>query len=159
MAIETKPTDKTAKPAKLPPLELSDNPEKKKLIADYREAHPGKEEFYTRLVKENPERAVSSLLLKDAEYYKLRMNYLLNQLPEARAFYAAQTPEAKARIDRQIANSKPFYRDTDFVEAALRESGRQGFKATVKQGPSGPEVGKVVPMPNVPAASAPKMAV
>lgn len=166
MAIETKPTDRTAKGAKPPPMEFTDNPEKQKMIEDFRTAHPTKEEYYTRLVKENPQRAVRAFLLKDAEFYKLRVSYLTNQLPSARAFYDAQTPEARARIDRQLVNSKPFYRDTDFVEAVLRESGRQGLKAVAPQGPggpsmalSGPDAGKVVPMPNPPGAGTPpKMA-
>lgn len=162
MAIETKPTDRTAKGAKPPPLEFTDTPEKQKLIESFRADHPNKEEYYTRLVKENPQRAVRSLLLKDAEYYKLRTNYLTNQLPSARAFYDAQTPEARARIDRQLVNSKPFYRDADFVEAVIRESGRQGIKAAAPQHPggpsmamSGPDAGKVVHMPNPPAAATP----
>ncbi|MFZ5496010.1 MAG: hypothetical protein ACOZE5_11845 [Verrucomicrobiota bacterium] len=166
MAIETKPTERPARGAKPPPLEFTDNPEKQKMIEDYRAAHPTKEDYYLRLVKENPERAVRAFLLKDAEYYKLRTSYLTNQLPSARAFYDAQTPEARARIDRQLVNSKPFYRDADFVEAVLRESGRQGLRATATQGPggpsmslSGPDAGKVVPMPNPPGtATPPKMA-
>lgn len=166
MAIETKPTDKTAKGAKPPPLEFTDNAEKQKLIEDFRTAHPTKEEYYGRLVKENPQRAVRALLLKDAEYYKLRVTYLTNQLPSARAFYDAQTPETRARIDRQLANSKPFYRDTDFVEAVIRESGRQGIKAAAALNPggpsmamSGPDAGKVVQMPNPPGTGTPpKMA-
>ncbi len=162
MAIDTKPTDRPARGAKTSPLEFTDNPEKQKLIEDFRASHPNKEEYYTRLVKENPARAVSTLLLKDAEYYRLRVTYLTNQLPAARAFYDAQAPEARARIDRQLVNSKPFYRDADFVEAVLRESGRQGLKATVvpaQGGPSmamsGPDAGKVIPMPNPPALGTP----
>lgn len=162
MAIDTKPTDRPARGAKPAPLEFTDNPEKQRMIEDYRVAHPTKEEYYQRLVKENPERAVRTFLLKDAEYYKVRTSYLTNQLPSAQAFYDAQTPEARARIDRQLANSKPFYRDADFVEAVLRESGRQGLRATAAQQPggpsialSGPDAGKVVPMPNPPATGTP----
>lgn len=164
MAIDKKPTDKSNMAAKQPPLEFSTNPEKEKLIENYKAAQPKKVEYYTRLVAEYPDRAISSLLLKDAELYKSRTGYLANQLPQARAFYDAQAPEARARIDRQLANVKPFYRDKEFVDAVLFEIGRKGIRTSGTPAPSNTQVGteteKVVHMPaQVGTGTPPKIAV
>lgn len=165
MAIETKPTDKAAKSEKLPPLQFRNNPDVKKRIDDYKAANPDDVTYYTRLVKEYPERAIDALFYKDLQRHENEMRLVNKQLPQARAFYDAQTPEAKARIDADLQGVSPFYRDKAFVSAALREKDRQARKefatpATSATPPApGTEGGKVVPMPNQAAGAAPKMAV
>lgn len=162
MAIETKP-DKSTKAEKLPPLQFRNNPEVKKRIDDYKAANPDDVTYYTRLVKENPERAIDALFYKDMQRHENDMRLINKQLPQARAFYNAQAPEAKARIDADLQGVEPFYRDKAFVSAALREKDRQARREFASPAPSttppGTEAGRVVPMPSQPAAGAPpKMA-
>lgn len=164
MAIETKP-DKSTKAEKPQPLPLRNNPEIKKRIDEYKAANPDDVTYYTRLVKEHPERAVDALFYKDMQRHENEMRLVNKQLPQARAFYNAQTPEAKARIDADLQGVEPFYRDKAFVSAALREKDRQARREFASPAPSttppapGNEAGKVVPMPDQPAAGAhPKVA-
>ncbi len=164
MAIETKP-DKSTKAEKLPPLQFRNNPEVKKRIDDYKAANPDDVTYYTRLVKEHPERAIDALFYKDLQRHENEMRLVNKQLPQARAFYNAQAPEAKARIDADLHGVEPFYRDKAFVSAALREKDRQARREFASPAPSttppapGTEAGKVVPMPDQPAAGAhPKVA-
>lgn len=165
MAIETKPTEKPAKGEKAQPLQFRNNPEVKKRIDDYKAANPDDVLYYTRLVKEHPERAIDALFYKDLQRHESEMRLITKQLPQARAFYDAQAPEAKARIDADLEGVQPFYRDKAFVSAALREKDRQARREFANPGmsqtPPGPGTGggKVVPMPNNgAAAAAPKMA-
>lgn len=120
MAIETKP-DKSTKAEKLPPLQFRNNPEVKKRIDDYKAANPDDVTYYTRLVKEHPERAIDAMFYKDMQRHENEMRLVNKQLPQARAFYNAQAPEAKARIDADLQGVEPFYRDKAFVSAALRQ--------------------------------------
>ncbi len=150
MAIETKPS----KAEKLPPLQFRNNPEVKKRIDDYKSANPGDVTYYTRLVKEYPDRAIDALFYKDMQRHENDMRLVNKQLPQARVFYDAQTPEAKARIDADLQGVEPFYRDKAFVSAALREKDRQARRefTTPTPGATPPTPGntasKVIPMPN-----------
>lgn len=128
MAIETKPTDRTVKTEKPPPLQFRDNPEVKKRIDAHKAANPQDVTYYTRLVKENPERAIDSLIYKDLQRHENEMRLIQKQLPQARTFYDAQTAAAKARIDADLQGVEPYYRDKAFVQAVFRESDRQTRK-------------------------------
>lgn len=65
------------------------------------------------------------MFYKDMQRHENEMRLVNKQLPQARAFYNAQAPEAKARIDADLQGVEPFYRDKAFVSAALREKDRQ----------------------------------
>ena len=47
------------------------------------------------------------------------------QLPQAKEFYNAQTPEVQARIDAQLKEVQPYYREKAFVGEVLREMNRK----------------------------------
>ena len=160
MAIENKPDKKpeTEKPA---PLQFRDNPEVKKKIATHKAANPDDLVYYTRLVKENPERAIDTLIYRDVQKHENEMRLIEKQLPQARAFYNTQTPDAKARIDADLDGVQPYYKDKAFVSAALREKDRQARKefATPVASPNGvspapgADVSKIVPMPATPPST------
>ena len=124
MAIDPKP-DKKIETEKNKPLQFRDNPEVKKRIEAYKAANPTDVAYYTRLVREYPERAIETLLYKDVQKHESEMRLIQKQLPQAKAFYDAQTPEARARIDRDLDGVKPYYKDKAFVTAVLREKDRQ----------------------------------
>jgi hypothetical protein len=89
-------------------------------------------------VKEYPERAIETLLYKDVQKHESEMRLIEKQFPQAKAFYDAQTPEARARIDRDLDGVKPYYKDKAFVSAVLREKDRQARRelATPKAAPA-----------------------
>lgn len=122
MAIDQK-TDR--KPEEKKPLVFRDNPEVKKKIEAHKRANPDDVTYYTRLVKEYPERAIETFLYRDMQKHESDMKLIQKQMPQARAFYDAQTPEAKARIDRDLEGVNPYMKDKAFVNAVLRESDRQ----------------------------------
>jgi hypothetical protein len=121
MAIDQK--EKTE--IKLKPLVFRDNPEVKKKIEAHKKANPDDVVYYTRLVKENPERAIETFLYRDQQKHENEMRLITKQLPQARAFYNTQTADAKARIDHDIEGIDPYLKDKAFVNAALREKDRQ----------------------------------
>ena len=123
MAIDQK-KEKT-EPEKLKPLVFRDNPEIKKKIEAHKQANPDDVTYYTRLVRENPERAIETFLHRDQQKHENEMRLIQKQLPQARVFYNAQSPEGKARIDRDLEGVNPYFKDKAFVNAALREKDRQ----------------------------------
>ena len=122
MAIDQKEKTDLTKPK---PLVFRYNPEVKKKIEANKKANPDDVAYYTRLVKENPERAIETFLYRDQQKHESEMRLIMKQLPQANAFYHAQTAEAKARIDRDLEGVNPYLKDKAFVNAALREKDRQ----------------------------------
>jgi hypothetical protein len=124
MAIETKKA-KEEKAEGQKPLQFRDNPEVKKKIEAHKEANPDDVKYYTRLVNEHPQRAIDTFIYRDVQKFESEMRLIEKQLPQAKAFYDAQPAEAKARIDRDLQDVKPYYHDRQFVQATLRERDRQ----------------------------------
>jgi hypothetical protein len=125
MAIDQKPKPKNEADEKPKPLVFRDNPEVKAKIEAHKLANPNDAAYYARLVKEHPQRAVDTLVYRDVQKHESEMRLIARQLPQAKAFYDAQSPEAKARIDRDLEGVSPYYKDKTFVQAALREKDRQ----------------------------------
>lgn len=137
MAIETKPQEK--KNDKQAPLQFRDNPEVKKKIEAHKQANPDDAAYYSRLVREHPERAIDTLIYRDVQKHESEMRLIEKQLPQARAFYDKQTPEAKARIDRDLEGISPYFKDKAFVNAVFRENDRQTRSAFTRPSAGGSE--------------------
>lgn len=131
MAIDQKQKSETDKPK---PLVFRDNPEVKKKIEAHKKANPDDVLYYSRLVREYPERAIETFLYRDQQKHESEMRLIEKQLPQARAFYSAQAPEAKARIDRDLEGVSPYIKDKAFVNAALREKDRQARREFANPG-------------------------
>lgn len=134
MAIE--PKTKRPEPDSTKPLVFRDNPEVKKRIDAHRKANPSDAAYYTRLVKEHPERAIETFLYKDMQKHETEMKLIAKQLPQAKTFYDAQAPDARARIDRDMEGVQPYYHDKSFVAAALREKDRQSRREFASPSPT-----------------------
>lgn len=137
MAIDSK-KDKVTKEEPLPPLKLRDNPEIQARIKAHKEANPEDAAFYTRLVKEHPERAADTLVWKDIQRQDMEVRLMSRQLRRAQAFYDAQSPEAKARIDADLSRQEETPRQRGFLSL---------FRRNRPQGAPGAEAGNVVQMP------------
>jgi hypothetical protein len=126
MAIRTKPNESsTLSSDKESPLQFRNNPEVQKRLDAYKTANAGDVTYYTRVVAEAPGRAVDMLLHKDMQRHESEMRLIEKQIPQAKAFYDAQTPEIQARIDKQLAGVDPYYKDKAFVGEVLREMNRK----------------------------------
>lgn len=133
MAIDQKPDRKT-ETEKPKPLTFRDNEEVKQKIADYKKANPDDALYYSRLVREHPERATDTFILHRVQKHEADMKLIAKQLPAAKAFYASQTPEGKARIDADLEGVSPYYKDKAFVQAFFREKDRQARKEAAQAG-------------------------
>jgi hypothetical protein len=116
------PTDKpVSKPENNGTTAPRINEDVEKRLNPYIAANPEAEERYTKLVKENPERAVRTLLYKDMLSHESEMRMVNKQLPAAKEWYDKQKPEVKAEINLRLNNVHPYYRDQEFVQAVVRE--------------------------------------
>jgi hypothetical protein len=124
MAIDQKPN----REEKLPPLELRDNAKVKAKIEAHKKAHPEDTVFFTRLVKEHPDRAVDTLILHKADRAENNIRNAAKQLAQAKAFYDAQPPEAKAQIDRELQRIGPYYEERAQAAPEVRRRQEAGAK-------------------------------
>ena len=97
------------------------NEDVEKRLNPYIAANKGAEVRYTKLVKEDPERAVRTLMLKDMQSHEGGMRLVEKQLPAAKEWYDKQKPEVKKQIDKRIAEVDPYLKDKAFVQAVVRE--------------------------------------
>jgi hypothetical protein len=97
------------------------NEDVEKRLNPYIEANKDAMERYTKLVKENPDRAVRTLMLKDMQAHEGEMRMVEKQMPAAKEWYDKQTLEVKKAIDKRIAEVHPYNRDQAFVQAVVRE--------------------------------------
>ena len=106
-------------------MQFRNNPEIQKRLDAYKVANASDAAYFTRVLKEAPDRAVDMLLYKDMQRHESEMRLVEKQLPQAKAFYDAQTPEVKARIDERLEGTKPYYQDKVLVGEVLREMNRK----------------------------------
>jgi hypothetical protein len=97
------------------------NEEVERRLNPYIDANKEALERYTKLVKEDPDRAVRSLMLKDMQAHEGEMRMVEKQMPAAKEWYDKQTLEVKKAIDKRIAEVHPYNRDQAFVQAVVRE--------------------------------------
>ena len=97
------------------------NEDVEKRLNPYIEANKEAMERYTKLVKENPDRAVRTLMLKDMQAHEGEMRMVEKQMPAAKEWYDKQTLEVKKSIDKRIAEVHPYNKDQAFVQAVVRE--------------------------------------
>ncbi len=125
MPIKSRDNTVTLPPEKESPLQFRNNPEIQKRLDAYKTANASDAAYFARVVKEAPDRAVDMLLYKDMQRHESEMRLVEKQLPQAKAFYDAQTPEVKTRIDERLEGTNPFYKDKAFVGEVLREMNRK----------------------------------
>jgi hypothetical protein len=124
MPIKTRDQSITL-PSEKEPLQFRTNPEIQKRLDAYKAANPSDVAYFTRVVREAPERATDMLLYKDMQRHDSEMRLVEKQLPQAKEFYAEQTPEVRARIDKALEGTNPYYKDKAFVGEVLREMNRK----------------------------------
>lgn len=112
------------------------NPEIEKRLNAHIEANKSDHEYYSRLVKEKPDYAVRVLMLKDLRRHENDMRLIERQLPQAKEFFARQTPEVQQRINERLQGVNPYFADKAFVNEVLGEMNRQARRQLMQ--PSAP---------------------
>lgn len=139
MAIRSKNQPASAEVPADDSASYTNNPAVDAKIDAHIAARPRDFDYYSSLVKENPDRAVRLLIWKDQKKYEADMKIVMKQLPGAREFYDRQAPEIKARIDEKLKGVNPYFQDKAFVGEVLREMDRQN-----RQSLAAPRVGAAV---------------
>lgn len=129
MAVKTNKPETTTELSADGQTNYADNPAINKKIDAHIAAFPKDFAYYTKLVKENPDRAVRKLVQKDQQRFESEMKLVTRQMPGAKEFYEKQPAEVRERIDRALKDVNPYFHDKAFVGEVLREMGRQDRKA------------------------------
>lgn len=129
MAIKPKQTEPQAQ-AQAPALneerQQRINPEVDARLTQFMEANSKNTEYYRKLVKENPERAVRALMLNRMFRHEDRMRLVEKQMPLVKE-WVEQTPGMMERIMQRVQKVNPFYRERAFVSEAMKQHSRNYF--------------------------------
>lgn len=109
------------------PLELKTNPDVERRLNEYKSAHQRDVDYFSRLVKEHPDRAVSFHFLDKMQKHEAETREAARQLPQAKAIYDKMTPDSKQRIDDVLAKVNPYNQTKRFVAAVKTEMDRVAF--------------------------------
>lgn len=135
-------------------LQLRSNPRIEREIADYKAAYPRSVEYFTRLVREHPDRAVNFHFLKMQQHAQAQQQRAMRQLPEMQRIYMGLSPDAQTRIQEKLKTATKYSHTQRFVRAVRRE---MSARNPVKQTPA-PKVAEALAI-TPPGTHAPKIAV
>jgi hypothetical protein len=111
------------------------NPELDARLTRFMEANPKTTDYYTQLVKDNPERAVRALMLGKMLKHEDQMRLVEKQMPKVRE-WVEQTPGMLEKITERIKDVNPFYKEKAFVNEAMKIKSRLDFTPKVGMGMS-----------------------
>ncbi len=147
-------------------LELRVNPRIEKEIAEYKAAYPRSVEYFTRLVKEQPDRAVNFHFREKQKQHVADTRRAMRQMPRAQELYDQMTPESKARVDERLQTANKYSHTKRFVWSVRRELNRVAAAKNsqimntpvIKIAPEAPAQGASAPKPEMAAAQPPPAA-
>mgnify|MGYP001570871769 CR=1 FL=1 len=108
-------------------MQLRTNPEVEKKIAEYKEANPRETEYFTKLVQQNPERAVNFHFLQKQRQHEADTKAAMRQMPQAQAIYDKMSPESQERVQERLENVNKYNHTKRFVTAVFGELNRQSM--------------------------------
>lgn len=111
-------------------MEMRVNPRIEKEIADYKAAYPRAVEYFTKLVKEHPERAINFHFREKQKQHAIDTKRAMRQMPQVQALYDKMSPDSKARVDQRLENVGPYSEAKRFVWAVRREMNRAAASET-----------------------------
>ena len=144
MAIKTKNPPALNEPQSQQQTSLSEerilrvNPDIDRRLDGFMQANDKMTEYYTKLVKENPERAVRAFMLNKMFRHEAQLRVTERQAPQAKEWLDQQEPGIKQRIMDRLQRINPFYREKALVREIAREKTRIDFtpKQSLGQGMS-----------------------
>jgi hypothetical protein len=139
MALKTKtPANQTSPqfPALSEERTTHINPEVDRRLNAFMQANDKMTEYYSKLVKENPERAVRTFMLGKMFKHEAQVRVTERQAPQAKEWLDQQEPTIKQRITERLQKINPFYREKALVREIAREKTRIDFtpKPSLGQG-------------------------
>jgi len=111
------------------------NPEVNNRLNGFMQANPKMTDYYTSLVKENPERAVRSFMLGKMFRHEAEMRQTARQAPQAKEWLDQQEPTLKQKIMDRLEKINPFYREKALVREITREKTKIDFTTRPSIGP------------------------
>jgi len=140
MALKLKSNPTPTPPAQVMAEErmLRINPEVNNRLDGFIQANSKMNDYYTSLVKENPERAVRSFMLGKMFRHEAELRQTARQAPQAKEWLDQQEPSLKQRIMERLEKINPFYREKALVREIAREKTKIDFtpKPSLGQGMS-----------------------
>ena len=103
------------------------NPEVNSRLDGFIQANPKMNDYYSSLVKDNPERAIRSFMLNKMFKHEADKRHTARQAPQAKEWLDAQEPSMKQRIMDRLEKINPFYREKALVREITREKTRVDF--------------------------------
>ena len=108
------------------------NPEVNNRLDGFIQANSKMHEYYSGLVRQNPDRAVRSFMLGKMFRHEAELRQTARQAPQAKEWLDQQEPSLKQRIMERLEKINPFYRE----KALVREIAREKTKIDFTQKPS-----------------------
>ena len=105
-------------------MQLRTNPEVEKKIAEYKEANPRETEYFTKLVQQNPERAVNFHFLQKQRQHEADTKAAMRQMPQAQAIYGKMSSQWQERVQERLENLNKYNHTKRFVTAVCGEINR-----------------------------------
>lgn len=134
MAIKEKPSQQTA-PGQAQERQPRINPELDARLTAYMAANQSATDYCTKLVKENPDRAVRTMMLGKMFKHEDQMRLVTKQLPAVEE-WVQQQPGLMERIKERIKNVSAINQTKAFVGEAMKAKSRMDFTPRVGVGAS-----------------------
>ncbi|SDT90725.1 hypothetical protein SAMN05444156_0627 [Verrucomicrobium sp. GAS474] len=95
-------------------------------LTSFMEENQKATEYYRKLVREDPERAVRTIMLAKLNKYEDQMRLVEKQMPQVKQ-WIDQNPGMREKIEARIKDVNPIYKEIAFVNEAVKMRGRLDF--------------------------------
>ena len=135
MALKTKnpPPIPEQSPALSEERILRINPEIDRRLDGFMQANTKLTDYYTNLVKQNPDRAIRAFMLTKMFRHEAELRVVSRQAPQAKEWLEQQSPEVKQRVAERLDKIGPFYREKAAVRVISQEKAKLDFTPRVGQ--------------------------
>ena len=135
MALKTKnpPPIPEQSPALSEERILRINPEIDRRLDGFMQANTKLTDYYTNLVKQNPDRAIRAFMLTKMFRHEAELRVVTRQAPQAKEWLDQQSPEVKQRVAERLEKINPFYREKAAVRVISQEKAKLDFSPKVGQ--------------------------
>ena len=135
MALNTKnpPPIPEQSPALSEERMLRINPEIDRRLDGFMQANTKLTDYYTNLVKQNPDRAIRAFMLTKMFRHEAELRVVTRQAPQAKEWLDQQSPEVKQRVAERLEKINPFYREKAAVRVISQEKAKLDFSPKVGQ--------------------------
>jgi len=135
MALKTKnpPPIPEQSPALSEERMLRINPEIDRSLDGFMQANTKLTDYYTNLVKQNPDRAIRAFMLTKMFRHEAELRVVTRQAPQAKEWLEQQSPEVKQRVAERLDKISPFYREKAAVRVISQEKAKLDFTPKVGQ--------------------------